>query len=64
MDDRAYIRMTEKGRGKKILVLILALIVVAIVIGTVARGFRTQPWRSAGASSPMPTQLSLLASHR
>jgi hypothetical protein len=40
MDDRATIRDFETGRGRRFLVLILAVLALAIVIGAVAAGFR------------------------
>jgi hypothetical protein len=40
MDYGAIIRETERGRGRKVVVLCLALLMVALVIGAVVRGFR------------------------
>lgn len=40
MNYAAIIRDTERGRGRKVLVLLLALLLVGIVIGVVVRGFR------------------------
>jgi hypothetical protein len=40
MEDRAEIRDLEIGRGRRILVLILAVLALAIVLGAVAAGFR------------------------
>jgi hypothetical protein len=39
MDYGAIIRDTERGRGRKVVVLVLALLLVALVIGAVVRGF-------------------------
>lgn len=39
MNYAAIIRDTERGRGRKVLVLLLALLMVAIVIGVVVKGF-------------------------
>lgn len=37
------LRATERGRGKWVAATILALIILAIVIGTVVRGFHRAP---------------------
>jgi hypothetical protein len=58
MDDYAIIRGTERGRGKWAIVMILALVVLAIVIGSVVRGFRAQPQvRSEQSSSGFGTNV-------
>jgi hypothetical protein len=40
MNYGAIIRETETGRGRKVLIMLLALLLVALVIGVVVRGFR------------------------
>jgi uncharacterized membrane protein YjjB (DUF3815 family) len=40
MNDHAVIRSFETGRGRRLAIVILALAVVALVIGAVAMGFR------------------------
>lgn len=50
MDYDAIIRDTERGRGKRVIVLILALMLVALVIGVVVRGFKGYS-PSSGASA-------------
>jgi hypothetical protein len=39
MNYDAIIRDTERGRGRKVIVLVLALMLVAVVIGAVVKGF-------------------------
>jgi hypothetical protein len=52
MEDRAVLRDFEQGRGRRIVVMILAILALVIVIGAVVKGFRGQsPSRGAGALS-------------
>jgi hypothetical protein len=55
MEDRAVLRDFEQGRGRRIVVLILAVLALAIVIGAVVRGFRGgSPSRSTRALTDEP----------
>ena len=61
MEDRAVLRDFEQGRGRRIVVVILAVLALAIVIGAVVAGFRgrspqldTGRRPSAAKRSPAP----------
>jgi hypothetical protein len=40
MEDRAVLRDFEQGRGRRVVVMILAILALGIVIGAVVAGFR------------------------
>jgi hypothetical protein len=57
MEDRAVLRDFEQGRGRRIVVMIIAVLALAIVIGAVVKGFRSgSTSRSSRALTDIPAE--------
>jgi hypothetical protein len=52
MDDRAVMRSFETGRGKRLTVLAIALVVVGVVIAFIVRGFGSKSPGADAISKP------------